>query len=325
MNDFFRDLCTHCGLGNPTELPRPLTGGFTHRMYALTTPTGRYAVKLLNPEIMQRPGVLDNYRRAEAFEALLEAAGLPILPALTLNGSKMQCVGGQYAYVFDYFDSRVLPPDSITPAHCAAMGDVLARIHGVQAAPARPIESPDIDWDGLASALTASADCRDLGELLRAHLPELASHTRAAVDAASRLTGDFALCHNDMDPKNVLWQGSDFRIIDLECLGMAHPQQEMLDQALTWGGSPLDKARFTAFLQGYVRAGGTLPADAAALFDSRRNYLDWLAYNARRCLFPDAQERAVAREQLASTLSYILAVRQDRDNALAWLEEIRRT
>lgn len=28
-----------------------------------------------------------------------------------------------------------------------------------------------------------------------------------------------AICHNDMDSKNVLWINDEFRLIDLECLG----------------------------------------------------------------------------------------------------------
>jgi hypothetical protein len=59
--------------------------------------------------------------------------------------------------------------------------------------------------------------------------------------AADRLPRRTALCHNDMDAKNVLWQGGDFRIIDLECLGPANPEQEMLDLAISWAGYELDE------------------------------------------------------------------------------------
>lgn len=321
MDDFFTRLCGELALGSLLDPPRPLPGGYTHRMVALTTTQGRYAVKLLNPEIMQRPDALENYRRAGRYEALLEEAGLPILPALTLKGRKLHCIGGQYVFVFDYFDGKVLPEAAVTPAHCAAMGDVLARIHRFCRADAPAPEAIDIDWDSLAADLLRDSECLAEGALLRDHLPLLKQLTHAAAEAAPLLQGRHALCHNDMDPKNVLWQGSRFRIIDLECLGPADPQQELLDLALSWAGTPPDKARFTAFVQGYVQAGGTLPEQAAAVYDSRRNMLDWLAYNARRCLFDDPRERATGREQVAAALEKLLADRQSRPQVLAWLAE----
>ena len=115
MQALFEHICAALTLGSLTAAPTQLSGGYTHRMYALTTTQGRYAVKLLSPEIMARPDAADNYARAEAFEALLEAAGLPILPARVIGGRKMHCVDGQHLYLFDYFDGHVLKDSEITP------------------------------------------------------------------------------------------------------------------------------------------------------------------------------------------------------------------
>ena len=68
----------------------PVSGGFMHRMFRAETGEKAYAVKHLNPEIMKRPGVMENYRRAEKLEQILEDAGIPVVPALMLNGRKMQ-------------------------------------------------------------------------------------------------------------------------------------------------------------------------------------------------------------------------------------------
>lgn len=321
---FYPRLCRALSLGPLTADPRPLSGGYTHRMVALTTAQGRYAVKLLNPEIMQRPGVLDNYARAEAFEALLEERCLPILPALTIAGRKLHCVDGQYLYLFDFYDGRVLPDAEITPAHCARVGEALARIHAVarREGPASP-ESPEpIDWPGLTAALLAIDDARAEGAALQSALPTLMQATRAAEEAAAALPRREALCHNDMDPKNVLWQGDDFRIIDLECLGWADPMQETLDLAITWAGNEPDEARFKAFLRACRAAGREAITDAALYYDSRRNYLDWLAYNARRALLDDPAERRTAREQITATLAKIEADRRNRARVLRWVEEL---
>lgn len=321
-------LITHAlHLGTLVSPPVPLSGGFTHRMYALTTTQGRYAVKLLNPEIMTRPTAHANFRRAEEIEALLESRGLPILPALTIDGRKMHCVGGQFLYVFDYFDGAPLTDAEITPDHCREIGAALARIHAVAGrdCPDPPPAPDPIDWPGKAAALLADPATRDLGESLEAALPLLIAATEAAEEAASRLSRRETICHNDMDPKNVLWRGGEFRIIDLECLGWGHPLQEMVDLAASWGGQPPEEARFRAFVGGYREAGGTRWDDPAALYDSRRNYLDWLAYCAVRALSEDPAERATGRAQIVPTLAKIASDRESRAHVLRWLSEPERS
>ena len=319
----FERICAELSLGTLTAPPLRLNGGYTHRMFRLDTITGSYAVKLLSPEIMRRPDAMGNYRTAEGFEALLEARGLPILPAKVSGGRKIQCVAGQYLYVFDYFDGCVLTADEITPAHCAKVGAALARLHGVQ-----PVTQPQADasapvqeilWAELADALLASGDAHAEGELLQSAVPLLTQLTAAAVDAARRLPPMAALCHNDMDPKNVLWRGDDFRIIDLECLGLADPRQELLDLAIAWGGG--NEGRFKAFVGAYHAAGGARLTDAVLVHDARRNDLDWLAYNARRALFDDPEERRIAREQIRMTLGKIRRDAQMRPTVLRWLNE----
>jgi len=324
MQTIFEHICRELSLGCLTGEPRQLSGGYTHRMYALPTGQGLFAVKLLNPEIMQRPDAPGNYRRAEAFERLLEEAGLPILPALTIGGRKLHCVDGQYLYLFPHYAGHVLTDREITPEHCRRMGGVLARIHAC-ADRERPEEEDappaPIDWAKLADTLLACPAARAEGERLQQALPMLTALTESAISAARRLPRRETLCHNDMDPKNVLWQGDDFRIIDLECLGYANPQQELLDLAVTWAGTEGQEARFKAFVKGYYAAGGSPVTDAEVCCDSRRNDLDWLRYCVQRALSPDPQERRTGREQIAPTLDRLEDRLHSRECILRWLRE----
>ncbi len=86
-------ICEELGLGAP---PARLTGGFLHRMESLFTEKGRYAVKLLNPDIMAREDALSNYAAAEQLEALLEREKLPILPALSFHCKSLR--GNTFMY-----------------------------------------------------------------------------------------------------------------------------------------------------------------------------------------------------------------------------------
>lgn len=72
------------------EPPIRLNGGFMHQMYKLETEQGTYALKLLNRFVMQRETAMKNYAIAEQLEHVLEQRKIPIVPALTLGGRKMQ-------------------------------------------------------------------------------------------------------------------------------------------------------------------------------------------------------------------------------------------
>ncbi len=111
--------------------PVCLSGGFMHKMYKISTQQGIFALKLLNPFVMQRETAMDNFAKAERIEFLLEQQGVPVLPALSLCGRKMQEIDGEYFYLFDYFPGKALKSNEITADHCKEMGKVLAEIHSV--------------------------------------------------------------------------------------------------------------------------------------------------------------------------------------------------
>lgn len=320
----FERICAALQLGRLTEEPARLSGGYTHRMYRLRTDKACYAVKLLDRQIMQRSDALTNYRRAEGFERLLEQKGLPILPALEIGGSKLQRVEGQYLYVFDFYPGRVLQDEEIQPSHCMKMGEVLARIHGA-VAPVYPAEdalTEAFDWAQLTAGLAGAGDaCRE-AQTMQEALLMLEHVTKAAREAVLRLPRRRVLCHNDMDAKNVLWQGEDFRIIDLECLSYADPLQEMLDLAVSWAGWPAQERRFKAFAGAYYAAGGERPEEPALLYDSRWNHIEWLAYNARRALQNDPEERRIGREQVLETIGKIQSDQRNRPMILQWMNEV---
>ena len=67
-------LFESCGLGEVVPPVLPVQGGFMHRMFRVSTGDRTYAVKHLNPEIMKRPDVMKNYRRAEELEQITAEA-----------------------------------------------------------------------------------------------------------------------------------------------------------------------------------------------------------------------------------------------------------
>lgn len=129
--DFCGKVAGQFGLGELTAPLERVAGGFLHRMYRLETLSGKYALKVLNPMIMRRPETMGNYRRAEEIERRLWEQGIPMIPALERDGRKMQCLEGQYYYLFDWSEGKALGWHEVEEAHCRIIGKLLARIHKI--------------------------------------------------------------------------------------------------------------------------------------------------------------------------------------------------
>ena len=150
IDELIAALMTKCGFGNVIFSIEPVSGGFMHRMYRVRTKSGIYAVKHLNPEIMGREGVHDNFDRAEKIECLLEKEDIPIVPALTDLGKKMQTVDGHYFYIFNWQDGHITDWNNISNDECKAAGNILGRIHAINpenVSHQKP-ELSKIDWPG---------------------------------------------------------------------------------------------------------------------------------------------------------------------------------
>ena len=300
--------------------PVRLTGGLMHKMYRVDTDRGVFAIKLLNPFVMQRKTALENFARAERLESLMEQNGIPAVFALSFGGRKMQELGGQYFYVFDYYPGKALSADGVTEYHCEAIGRTLAKIHGIdRKEKAQSFSETAIDWDFYLSELK-KADRKLYAELGSAK--EIIENLQTNGNrAGKKLPPISALCHNDMDCKNVLWSGEDFRIIDLECLDYGNPFSELFELALCWSGlerRQIDFGLFRAFLQGYKAAGGEMPKDPETLYDCNTGRLGWLEYNIKRVLGIDcgADEKEIGIGQVRETLRLIVYYSEMKEQIL---------
>lgn len=306
MNMDWNRFCSRYALGALSAPPRPVSGGLLHKMFRLQTAKGAYAVKLLNPSIMARKDAPANFAKAEALENRLMPSGAPILGAMALDDRKLLSFEGHYAYVFPWFDGKPVKPDEVTAEHAQAIGRALALIHQAdqQSAHGDAPDEPVIDWRGYADRLKAA------GSKLYAPVTEnLALLQRLSLGAAQAAKPDVrAICHNDLDCKNVLWQGLDYRIIDLECLDYGDPSLELFQTALYWSrfeALDWDVSLFRRFLRAYFAAGGYRAADSESLYLRDTARLGWLEYCLTRALGQDEREKVAGEAQAVGTLTLL--------------------
>lgn len=159
---------------------------------------------------------------------------------------KKQEIDGEYFYLFDYFPGKSLKSNEITADHCKEMGKVLAEIHSVD----KKYENEAfyemfIDWNFYLAEMKHT-DTK-LYAMLKDALPVIQDSQNTGNQARKKLSPIVSICHNDMDCKNVLWNGNDYRIIDLECLSHNNPFMELFELALCWSGYEDCKMIFNYF------------------------------------------------------------------------------
>ena len=304
----------------------PVSGGFMHRMYRVETDKGMYAVKHLNPGIMKRPDALNNYRRAEALEKQLEDAGIPIVPAITIDGNKMQLIDGEYFYIFRWQAGAISDWYNISAEQCRIAGNIQGRIHAIdpgQVSETEP-ELSSVNWDGLIEE--AAAKDQKVEKLLKENKELLLYAEEEMNKARAALPAIECIVDEDMDPKNVMWDNGRAVVIDLECLDRGNPVSGVLQLSLQWAGitiCDLDISKMKAFYEGYTEAYDSGFNEYSKVFGLAYTWIEWLEYNITRALdeHADEAERETGLSQVEQTIARIRYIKDMEDNIILNLKE----
>ena len=289
---------------------KPVSGGFMHRMYRVNTKDRSYAVKHLNSNVMKRPDAPANYKKAEALESKLENAGIAIVPALTLDGKKMQEADGEYFYIFNWVEGKITDWYDITPEQCKMAGNIQGRIHAIEyeeKSSAEP-EICSIDWSGhIAAAKTLNSEIAPVlkeNEQLLYYAVDEMNKAREALPLIETIIDE------DMDPKNVMWNKGEPVVIDLECLDYGNPVSSAVQLSLQWSGittCDLDLEKVKSFFEGYKSAFDCGFKAYDKVFGLAYTWVEWLEYNIERALGDcmDESERSMGISEVKNTLNRI--------------------
>lgn len=269
MMEKLTKLCRLLQLGEVIAPPAPVSGGLLHKMFRVETTRGVFAVKRLNPEVMTRPGALNNMRTGEAANAAFE--GFAAFDVCASMGGVTQ-VEGSYFIVYPWVEGRSVFPPEITAEHCRVMGHVLGSIH-----------QADVHIPGMEREM----DVRPAFDWSMAGDARLPRWDEAAREGLRRLRGMQVVSHRDLDPKNVMWQGMRPCVIDWEAAGYVNPWQELIELLNYWAD---DEEKARAMIAAYEEHIDLTDADwEAALAAGMDGMLGWLHYCLNR---PGGEEQA---------------------------------
>lgn len=310
----FEKLCNILKLGEIVSSPKSISGGLLHRMYAIETTQGKYAIKALNPQIMIRSTAMQNYVNSERV-ANIALNTIPALPAKKINDDFIQEIDNQFYLVFDWIDGKGLKPNEIDIEDCEKIGSILADIHmtnfselGISNDWSDNVQP--IDWKYYLKK--GQEDNIVWVNLLLEIIDDLYEWNSQANKSAKLLAADMIISHRDLDPKNVMWSQDNPIIIDWESAGYINPMHELTETAIYWSENEIgniDKERFFAFIGGYKKKYGTLQADwKMVLLNGFLGKLEWLEYNLKRSLWiecTDKEEQQMGTDQVIGTINGI--------------------
>ena len=328
INLFFNKIVQQLDLGMIIDGPEEVVGGLTHKMFRVFTDKGRYIVKMLNPNIMKNSTSFDDCDKAEFYEELLKQNDIKAIYSCVFNNKKMQEIEGQYFYVYEWYDGKALKDEEITSYHCEEMAKAVAKIHNIDLVNQEfNDKEKNIDFEYYINL------CKEknspIYELLYDKLDLLNNSMKKGNVAIKKLPSYFSICHNDMDTKNVLWLGNDYRIIDLECLGYYNPYVELYELALCWSGYEgcnINFDLFKTFFKTYFdNINLDMNIDWESIYYSNNGRLEWLEFNIKRSLMIDCdtkEEQEMGLNEVKKTVDHVVYYDKEKDEILSAISEL---
>lgn len=300
-------------LGKVVSEPTPVTGGLLHQMYGVVTSKGKFAVKVLNREIMKRPTALCNTINSEKVAAAF-CGNIPVVAALNIQGKQIHELDEDYFMVFPWLEGKSVFPPDIGEWHCEAIGDILGKIHSLNIVVegVLPERGADClyDWEKyLRLAKEQGLQDRAWLSQYEKAIKDIIVWNQAMCKAQKVLAQKVVISHRDLDPKNVMWQEEKPFLIDWEAAGYVNPYQELLEVINYWaddGKGGLNPCYFRAIMNAYQRHMDLTDVAWDAVFaGSYAGMLGWLEYNVKRALgieVSDEEERKPGEEQAIGTV-----------------------
>jgi len=312
----FEKLCNILQLGEIVGVPEAILGGLLHKMYAIKTTKGKYAIKVLNPQIMNRPVAMQHFIDSERIANIAANNNIPALPAKIINGSFMQEIDNQFYLVFDWINGKSLKSNEIDVANCERIGAILADIHMTDFSNLGIIN----DWSDDAQLTDWSYYLKrgqenniEWAPQLLEIIDNLYGWSDLSNKSAKLLASDTVISHRDLDSKNVMWNQDDPIIIDWESARYTNPMKELTETAIYWSENKsgnIDKERFMAFISAYKIRYGTIQANWKMVLENGFiGKLGWLEYSLKRSLLiecTDEKEQQMGTAQALGTIKSII-------------------
>lgn len=307
-------------LGAVLAPPKAVAGGRLHQLYRLSTSSGVFAVKCINPAMVQVDSLfVARLEESACFAAECAQAGISAVVARYSGQKRVVAFEDSYIMVYDWIEGRVCATSRLNRRHAAQIGQTLAQIHKCRFLSSKTLLMPrryrltDLDWSVLRSNLAAKHP--SIHAVLSQNESEIEAIHKISMQLPPRQLSECVLSHRDLDRYNVLWKEDKAYLLDWDLSGPVAPLTELMSGMLDWGVAGAGKADFEcvrAVAKGYINAGGQLDGDIERAFNEVLSvWLDWLNSLLQRLsdLSPEDVQYYQLIEQTTFTMEMLSFVR----------------
>lgn len=308
------EFCEKYRFGKVKNITK-LSGGLMHKMFKVETDKATYAIKILNSEVMSRKMAYNNFVISETISNLSKESGIPVSSALNIEDEYLKLFKDKYYMIFYFIDGKTLKDDEITIEHCKKIGKILANIHSLDYSKIK-LEPNIVEYKRLYDwkSYTNNSNFTKMSykDLLLNNYIEYNSILKKANERFNISNLNQTICHRDMDPKNVMWNGNEPVVIDWESAGIANPERELLEDALCWSGFLSDnfnEDKFISMFEEYSKYRNIQNIDwYSVIYGNLVGRFGWLKYNIERSLgivSNDEEEMKLAEDEVTKTINEI--------------------
>jgi thiamine kinase-like enzyme len=308
-------ICEKYDLGIPASNPVKVTGGLIHKMWRIETEKSKFAIKEINSEIANRPGVIENMNQCEIVAKKFNNLGINLVFALENNGNHVSLIDGKHWIVYPWFEGKTFSNnDILTEETVTKITSSLARIHKanieIGSKPTNNSSYTDYSqWQELAKQIESlgynwTKDCIEFIDSIKTWYPKINL-------ANINLQKNLVFSHCDLDKKNVLWNNDEEPfIIDWESAGYINPTKELLQFAFDWSIEPNDKVNQSIFKQIFEVYKSINEVETSlvedAFYSGLGDTLEWLKFNLERVIKNNSTEEfEIAESQILITIKAV--------------------
>jgi thiamine kinase-like enzyme len=262
---------------------------------------------------MNRREAYGNFILSEKIANYAKESNIPVCSSIIINNNFLNKYKDHYYIVYPFLVGTSIKDTNLDL--CAKIGKILASLHSLDISAINLTTNDNnidyyYDWDSYIN--NDNFNKVKYRELYLDNYKKYYSILNRVCERYNESFIEDAICHNDLDLKNVMLVNNEPVLIDWECAKISSSYYELLEVALSFSGflsNNFDKEKFCTVFKEYSKY-RSIENDNwySIICGNLINRFNWLKYNIERSLgivTNDKEEKALGENEVEKTINEI--------------------
>jgi Ser/Thr protein kinase RdoA (MazF antagonist) len=138
----FLQICQIYNLGKLIGNAETVEGGLVHKIWRIKTTSGKYVIKELNSEIINKPKALKLFELSETIARQLKDKDIPAITGLVIQNKAVHKISDSFVIVYPWIEGKILSANAASPEQAFLIGKTIGEIHRINLNKPRLQNSP---------------------------------------------------------------------------------------------------------------------------------------------------------------------------------------